>query len=490
MRRSQPKTGEIVDAYSVGLCSRPAEEGVATVTAPRQPVVDFVRRSASQPGAASEQIVLPADQVIVTSKVCAETLKNGGVRSWFRWAPHAWSGGDSSSSACTSGGTPPGPRGALSGLRTGIHGAWSEGEAVPEAGLGVPCTSLQQRRLRRHDYCLPASKFAHAPPNETLWRRGATLVGNELHIDNFHHFNRDALFVARVLSRRMLAAADIAHVLVADSSDLVPWATEHMRAVLGPSLLTRAIFAPRRHGGLVQPQKMRLSSRSLLPPATNARFVCFETTVEKLVTDAVDRDSLAWMRARAYAHCGVPQDVERAARSSGGSRRPGERLLLLILRGESQLGDRPTTARQVANADELRSALSAYAVARGLRLEVTSFGGMDYCAQVRLAAAASVLIGVHGQGITNGQFMRDDSLVVELFHGGARPHWRAFDNVGHQPLYLGAGRPYVAAALAESECGMMQWKHSPKCRSYVNVSKLRSILRLVHRRLNQHVRHR
>ena len=68
--------------------------------------------------------------------------------------------------------------------------------------------------------------------------------------------------------------------------------------------------------------------------------------------------------------------------------------------------------------------------------------------------------------------MRDDGLVVELFHGGVMPYWTRFDSVGHQPLFHGAGRPYVAAALAESDCAMAQWKFNPKCRSTVNGSKL------------------
>ena len=95
---------------------------------------------------------------------------------------------------------------------------------------------------------------------------------------------------------------------------------------------------------------------------------------------------------------------------------------------------------------------------------------------MQLASEARILLGVHGQGITNGIFMHDESLVVELFHGGMQPYWRQFDNVGHQPLYLGAGRPYIAAPLAESECSMMRWKHAPLCPSYVNTTKVIDLL--------------
>ena len=137
----------------------------------------------------------------------------------------------------------------------------------------------------------------------------------------------------------------------------------------------------------------------------------------------------------------------------------------------------------MANPSELAEALRRYALERGLKLHVTAFAGMGYCEQVKLAARAAVLVGVHGQGFTNGQFMQDDGLVVELFHGGAvdgaRPYWRAFDGVGHQPLYLGAGRPYAAAPLAESGCAtMMQWKFQPSCKSYVNTTRLLAVLRL------------
>ena len=101
---------------------------------------------------------------------------------------------------------------------------------------------------------------------------------------------------------------------------------------------------------------------------------------------------------------------------------------------------------------------------------------LSYCEQVRLAGRSRLMVGVHGQGLSNGIFMPDDGLVVELFHGGARPYWRAFDNVGHQPLYRSAGRPYAAAPYAESACAMMQWKHDPRCASHVNTSRLVALL--------------
>ena len=94
-------------------------------------------------------------------------------------------------------------------------------------------------------------------------------------------------------------------------------------------------------------------------------------------------------------------------------------------------------------------------------------------------------MGVHGQGLTNGQFMADDGLVVELFHGGKAPYWTTFDNVGHQPLFLGGGRPYVAAPYAESTCAMMQWKHAPHCKSTINTTRLLELLASVHRRLDR-----
>lgn len=311
----------------------------------------------------------------------------------------------------------------------------------------------------------------------------------------------DALFFSRLLARKWLPNDDITHVLITDGSDIAKWSAEHLRVVLGQPLLRRAVFLPKRHASsssraqgererAEQQLKASLSNHSLLPPASPLpgrlrgsgsdtqrssdtqrppRYVCFDAMIEKLVQDPADRSDLAWMRARAYAHCRVDAEA-KAARGS-------PRLVLLILRGEESLGDKPSTCRQVANPSELRDGLGRYASERGMRLHVTAFAGMGYCEQVRLAASAAMLVGVHGQAITNGQFMRDDGVVVELFHGGVKPFWRAFDNVGHQPLFLGAGRPYVAAPLAETRCGMMQWKHLPSCKSYVNVSKLYEVLR-------------
>lgn len=332
---------------------------------------------------------------------------------------------------------------------------------LPDAGVGRACASLQSRRVRLHDYCIPASRFAHAPANTTVWRRGVALLGNELHTDNFHHFNRDLLFFARMLHRGLVTAETVSHVVVTDHSELVSWAIEHARVVLGPQLVQRLVFLPRKRAP-------RSTGRAQLSNATlpRARYVCFDAAVEKLVTDPIDRDDVAWMRARAYDACGVPRAIPPSS----------PRLLLLLLRGDPSVHDKPTTARQMANGDEVRTALDAFARAHGLLLHATAFAGMTYCEQVRLASAARVLVGVHGQGFTNGQFMPDDGLVVELFHGGQRPFWSRFDNVGHQPLFLGAGRPYVAAPYADSPCSMMQWKHDVACKSHVNSTRLLALL--------------
>ena len=48
-------------------------------------------------------------------------------------------------------------------------------------------------------------------------------------------------------------------------------------------------------------------------------------------------------------------------------------------------------------------------------MRTTAFARLSYCEQVRLAAGAQLLVGVHGQGITNGQFLRDDAWALELF---------------------------------------------------------------------------
>lgn len=150
---------------------------------------------------ASEQRVFNVEQAIVTTKVCTEVVpRTGAAKGWFRWAP-AGSSSDDALGTCSPGGAPKTPRGSLSTMLTGVHGGWRESqpwlEGEAKAGIVVPCEDLQQRRLRPHDYCLPmAPRFSHAPPEETHWWRGVALVGNELHIDNFHHFNRGGLAVS------------------------------------------------------------------------------------------------------------------------------------------------------------------------------------------------------------------------------------------------------------------------------------------------------
>lgn len=149
--------------------------------------------ASKSPTATSTQLLDAAAKAIVTRAVCAE-LSHGEsavVKQWFRYTPPEQVARRSDSS-CTAGGAPRTPRGALTDMRTSINGAWAEaGKSRPTAGVSWPCAALQTTRVRLHDYCVPLARFGHAPPNQTLWHRGVSLLGNEMHIDNFHHFNRD-----------------------------------------------------------------------------------------------------------------------------------------------------------------------------------------------------------------------------------------------------------------------------------------------------------
>ena len=171
-----------------------------------------------------------------------------------------------------------------------------------------------------------------------MWRPGVSLLGNELHTDNFHHFNRDMLFFARILAKRLVPVDAISTIVLTDHSEIAEWAVHHARAVLGKELLERVVFLPRRRPHA--PSTRRASLVPSPPPWRNVhplpRHVCFETALEKLVTDPVDRADLAWLRARARGYCGM--EAAPAAHPAG--IKPAPPLLLLLMRGHTSLGDK------------------------------------------------------------------------------------------------------------------------------------------------------
>ena len=111
---------------------------------------------------------------------------------------------------------------------------------------------------------------------------------------------------------------------------------------------------------------------------------------------------------------------------------------------------------------------------RCLRFRVVVFSELDYCGQVRACSSARVLIGVHGQGLSNSIFLREEAVVVEL----TTPKVKVVAGYGNQPLAEALGMRYAEGRLAEGpdekRCGITNWKIDPTCPSYVNVSKLRA----------------
>ena len=122
--------------------------------------------------------------------------------------------------------------------------------------------TLQPYGAPRHDYCLRTAPHALAAVDESVWVRGRLLIANEAHIENFHHANRDSLFLHRFV-RRFKDDVRVSGIAVAHAGDVADWVVEHMRAVLPPPLLRRTVWAshPRRP---LQSKKRRLSNASLL----------------------------------------------------------------------------------------------------------------------------------------------------------------------------------------------------------------------------------
>lgn len=422
-------------------------------------------RTASQ---ISQQHVLPFEQILLTTNLCADVdVRTGAALRWYRHKPKGYVA--QPSDWCRD--QKPGQR---TRFTTHVHAAWNG-----SAGISVPCSTLQPLNVLRHDYCLKATPFDTAP-SDAVWKAGVALIGSEAHIENFHHANRDTLFFHRFLRRFAAQLLQVNSLFVLHPGDVVDWVIDHLQAVLPADLIRRVIWAPHSRRG-IQPNKRSISNATLFdhlpsPRSSDAyatdmrskKAVCFMAAAEKLLTDTGDREDFQALRRRAYSRCGIHPPAPP----------PAERYVLLVLRGEPDLQDSPSTARQIANPHEVQETLKQFAASTfgPIPVRTTAFARLSYCEQVRLAAGARLLVGVHGQGITNGQFLRNDAWALELFHGGKHPYWSSLEHIGHQPLYRAAGLRYMAAPLAESDCRMMEWKFDPRCKSYINPTRLHAVL--------------
>lgn len=204
-----------------------------------------------------------------------------------------------------------------------------------------------------------------------------------------------------------------------------------------------------------------MSNRTLAFPS---RHVCFEAVAHKYNIYPMDGADHAAMRAKAYAYCRIDP-----------SRKP--RTLLI----ESRAHDpwERTVPRRIVNLEQLRRDLSRVAQELNLTVRAATFGDLDYCGQAHVVAGSAILVGVHGQGLSNTIFQRPGALTVELFHPwyGDRPD-------GHNTLAIAAGKLYVAAPFALSTCGqgttyqdMQRWKFDKRCGTVVDGKALVQLLR-------------
>lgn len=454
-------------------------------------------------GAADEHVRL-GEQMLVMTNVCLESNKAAAPHDgqhWFRRGQKPTHPPSVRSFCRVNKNAKPQLTVAMAGA-----GVW---RASAEHGFGgvVPCAAgcLRPYTMAAHDYCTgPAADEWRLPlDNETAWVRGVTLIGAERHIDNFNHLNRDAQFFSRVLRRGYLDGLP-RRILMSDAKPLAPWSIAHLRALLPAPLLRTALWAVRK--GARRSRNSQLlageagNAEAELSKLPAARHVCFEATAQKLHVYPGDAADGAALRARAYAACGVVEPPSEAP-----PRLADSSYILLEERGGGEEtgptdkgGGGGKATRRVANAAELKSFLrrlagpEGFALGGGLRAE--TFGRLDYCGQVRLVAGAAVLVGMHGQGLTNAIFMRRGTLLIELMHdhpsvraqllatrsgvgegrgeGGRGPN----PELGHQPMAVAQGWHYVATALAESNCSQGEWKFSAACPSHVNIGRLCGVL--------------
>lgn len=159
----------------------------------------------------SEEEVVGAEQLLMLTKVCAETGGEGWLppmASWFRYrSPHNHTQPAIARAVCET----KVAYGRAS--KTDVYevaaggGTWIHGRRERAAGYVLRCSGEavdgdvpHRHRLVRHTYCSapPARRFEAADAANTTWLRGVTLVATERHAHNLNHLNRDVLFFLHV----------------------------------------------------------------------------------------------------------------------------------------------------------------------------------------------------------------------------------------------------------------------------------------------------
>ena len=101
------------------------------------------------------------------------------------------------------------------------------------------------------------------------------------------------------------------------------------------------------------------------------------------------------------------------------------------------LSRRPHEDRRILNEEALLESMRAMVGdMRGVELHEHDFGALSFPEQIRAAAAADVLIGPHGAGLTHVLFQKPQSVLIELIP-------QAWADPGYRNLALLGGKVYL-----------------------------------------------
>lgn len=457
-------------------------------------IVDFLSAN-NHSSLPSVERLFQEEKVLVTTKVCVAVQRSG--LQWRRYRLKVQRNGRVRSTCIANGQS-----------TFGYHGVW-----VEEMRQLVPCAVPQRVVLLQHPYCYkldhradpdpdpmptagtpPPSAAAAAPANTsqgrvtTRWFRGLTLLMAEKHSTNLNHFNRDIVAMLHVHSvLRVPIERMVALDTMRGPTQIRGWPLEHLRAQLPHALLQTLIgLAADSKPKHQQPPTgvppvsiydlarealaadTRTGSGGSRAPAARAKAppvqLCFEAVAQKFSRYSADQRAFDVLRERAYAYCHVSPHRET------------QYILFEVRTHEPYWRGTVNGSRAVSNLAEVRGALERVAArfakdSKKLAVRFATFGDLDYCGQVHLAAGARVMIGVHGQALSNSIFLRRNAALIELFHRS----FRLGQDTGHLPIALAANMHY-AAGHVDSCTEFGKWKFDSSCMSFVNTTDLEHVL--------------
>ena len=216
-----------------------------------------------------------------------------------------------------------------------------------------------------------------------------------MHPDNINHVGRDLAYAASMLNLGVKNGYDVFLPDLSNFRRLLPWGKNILQALEACGLrLGDWKDEVQRYAKVAFRMQKDAPVRDVSPEACGV--VCVTEAVRLGGSGFIEPDDATILQQAVLESCGLPR------------RPPFNRTLLLITR-------KAGGTRVLANLPVVREVLISFATSYGLEYVEVNFGAHEFCAQVRYASHAYIMVGIQGADPSNMFFQHKDASLVELY---------------------------------------------------------------------------